>query len=162
MVSVSVTVSARKYRPIWVSVSDLNQNNGFSRTLIWSQMEIKIANWSVTVKTGLGIILRSVYSIIWSSDLNDRQVLDHRTLIEKRCPKIGKIDQRRLCIVPLWSFINYVYRILLIIDDLFTPCLHWRRKSFTFWKDNLHTLNISSTYLPFLVNIVKERPLILF
>ena len=24
----------RKYRPIWVSVSDLNQNSGFGRTLL--------------------------------------------------------------------------------------------------------------------------------
>ena len=37
LVSVSVMVSARKYRPIWVSVlvSDLNQNSGFGRTLMY-------------------------------------------------------------------------------------------------------------------------------
>ena len=38
LVSVSVAVSAWKYRPIWVSVSvsDLNQNSGFGRTLVYS------------------------------------------------------------------------------------------------------------------------------
>ena len=35
-----VTVSARKYQPFWVSVSisDLNQNSGFSLTLICNSM----------------------------------------------------------------------------------------------------------------------------
>ena len=34
LVSVLVTVLARKYRTIWVSVSDLNQNGGFGRALM--------------------------------------------------------------------------------------------------------------------------------
>ena len=38
MVSVLVTVLARKYRLIWVSVLDQNQNSGFGRTLTWGNV----------------------------------------------------------------------------------------------------------------------------
>ena len=55
------------------------------------------------------------------------------------------------------SFFNYVYYILPIIDHLPTPSWHL---SFNVIRENLHTINISSTtYLPCLVNIVKEWPL---
>ena len=46
-----------------------------------------------------------------------------------------------------------------IIDHLPTPGWQWWRNSFSFIWENLHTVDISSTtYLPCLVNVIKERP----
>ena len=55
-------------------------------------------------------------------------------------------------------FFNYVDQIWPIIDHL--PTLHRGSNSFTFFAKNLQTVDISSTtYLPRLVDVVKERPL---
>ena len=63
-------------------------------------------------------------------------------------------------IPPLGSFFNYINQILPNIDNQPTPCWHWWRNCITDISENLHTVDISSaTYLPRLVNVVKERPL---
>ena len=47
-----------------------------------------------------------------------------------------------------------------IFDQLSTPCWHLWWNSFTAIKENLHTVDVSSTtYLPRLVNVVCECPL---
>ena len=57
------------------------------------------------------------------------------------------------------SFFNYVDQILPVIDHLPTSGWHWWSNSFNVIRENLHTIDISSTtYLPRLVNVVKERP----
>ena len=59
------------------------------------------------------------------------------------------------------AFTNYVDMILPVIDHLPTPCWHLRRNSFTEIRENLYIVDISTaTYLPRLVNVVCERPLV--
>ena len=84
--------------------------------------------------------------------------LTHGPILRELCAIILKLG-------ALWyhsgSFFNYVDQILPNIDHLPTHGWHWRRNSFTIIWENLHTNNISSTtYLPCLVNVVKERPLV--
>ena len=59
------------------------------------------------------------------------------------------------------AFTNYVDIILPVIDHLPTPCWHLRRNSLTEIRKNLYIVDISTaTYLPRLVNVVCERPLV--
>ena len=58
------------------------------------------------------------------------------------------------------SFFNYVWQTLHIIDHSPTPSWYWGINFFIVIRKNLHYVDISSiTYLPLLVNVVKERPL---
>ena len=57
-------------------------------------------------------------------------------------------------------FFNYVDQILPIIDYLSSPQLTLVKEFLYCLRGNLHTIDIfSTTYLPRLVNIVKEGPL---
>ena len=61
--------------------------------------------------------------------------------------------------VCLWGHSFTMLTKLPIMDHLPTPGWHWWRNSFYVIRENLHTVAISSTTnLPRLVNIVKERP----
>ena len=57
------------------------------------------------------------------------------------------------------AFTNYVDKILLISDHLPTSYWHLCRNSFTGMRENLHKVDISSTNLVRLVNVVCEYPL---
>ena len=61
----------------------------------------------------------------------------------------------------LGAFFNYVDKILAFFDHLPTPGWHLWRNPFTVIRENLYTVDISSTtYLPRLVKVVCERPLV--
>jgi hypothetical protein len=57
-------------------------------------------------------------------------------------------------------FFNYVDQILPDIDYLFSPGLTLAKEFVHCLRENLHTIDIfSTTYLPRLVNTIKEGPL---
>ena len=62
--------------------------------------------------------------------------------------------------VDYGSFWNYYDQNLPIIDHPPTPSWHKWTNSITHVRENMYTIGIfSATYLPYLVNVVKERPL---
>ena len=71
-----------------------------------------------------------------------------------------KIGSRKLLQLLLGG--HSLTTFLAFFDHLLTLGWHLQRNSFTVISENLHTVDIScTTYLPYLVNIVYERPLVL-
>ena len=57
-------VLAQKYRPYWVSVSDLNQNSGFGRTLPLGPSGSAVPYTEIVLQPGLRPALYATYAYI--------------------------------------------------------------------------------------------------
>ena len=112
-----------------------------------------------------GYLTLKICIFYWNFEIGKKKL---PTWFQKQKSHIRKSIGNIKCISRSWhdlpkgSFFNYVDKSLPFFDHLPTPSRRLWRNSFTVTiRENLHTLDVSSTtpILPRLVNVVCERPL---